>query len=140
MLYIALYVHFANPTVGGGTSTRDIVGIIWIYGYAFGWSFDHPVAPYVTAAELLHPRTRSISMCECLSTNWLVNYGITYATPRMIRTHAYPTEDERILQDVQDPMAQDSKLQNPDNNIKTPITVAHTERVVYMDDHVEVVH
>lgn len=29
MLYIALYLRFANPAVGGGTPAGGIVGIIW---------------------------------------------------------------------------------------------------------------
>lgn len=37
MLYIALYVKFANPDSTGGTPAGGIVGIIWIYIYAFGW-------------------------------------------------------------------------------------------------------
>lgn len=37
MLYIALYVKFAQPDSTGGTPAGGIVGIIWIYIYAFGW-------------------------------------------------------------------------------------------------------
>lgn len=37
MLYIALYIRFANPDSTGGTPAGGIVGIIWIYIYAFGW-------------------------------------------------------------------------------------------------------
>lgn len=45
MLYIALYVRFANPDSTGGTPAGGIVGIVWIYIYAFGWSFGWSVAP-----------------------------------------------------------------------------------------------
>ncbi|KAL8420895.1 hypothetical protein RB596_001887 [Gaeumannomyces avenae] len=49
MLYLALYVRFAEGGAashqGGGTPAGGIVGIIWIYVYAFGWSFGHSVAP-----------------------------------------------------------------------------------------------
>lgn len=37
MLYIALYVKFAKPDSTGGTPAGGIVGIVWIYIYAFGW-------------------------------------------------------------------------------------------------------
>lgn len=37
MLYIALYVRFAKPDSTGGTPAGGIVGIIWVYIYAFGW-------------------------------------------------------------------------------------------------------
>ena len=46
MLYLALYLRFA------GTNT----GIVWIYIYAFGWSFGHSVACYVVAAEIFPTR------------------------------------------------------------------------------------
>lgn len=62
-----------------------------IYLYAFGWSFGHSVAPYVVAAEIFPARIRSVCMSFCLFTNWIVNYGITSATPHMIRTMGYGT-------------------------------------------------
>lgn len=62
-----------------------------IYLYAVGWSFGHSVAPYVVAAEIFPPRIRSVCMSFCLFTNWMVNYGITSATPHMIRTMNYGT-------------------------------------------------
>ncbi|KAH7120523.1 quinate permease [Dactylonectria macrodidyma] len=89
MMYIGLYIRFANPDVGGGTEAGGIVGIIWIYLYAFGWSFGHSVAPYVVAAEIFPARIRSFCMALCLFTNWIVNYGITSATPHMFRTMGY---------------------------------------------------
>lgn len=101
MLYIALYVKFADPDHSGGTPAGGIVGIIWyaaflpiqpvaprvwrargwlltgpfcrIYIYAFGWSFGHSVAPYVTAAEIFPARIRSFSMSICLFVNWIVS-------------------------------------------------------------------
>ncbi|KAK8095526.1 hypothetical protein PG999_013548 [Apiospora kogelbergensis] len=84
MLYIALYVKFAQPDSTGGTPAGGIVGIIWIYIYAFGWSFGHSVAPYITAAEIFPARIRSFSMSCCFFINWIVDYGITKATPIMM--------------------------------------------------------
>ncbi|KAH7014717.1 quinate permease [Macrophomina phaseolina] len=86
MLYIALYVRFGNPSAHHGTEAGGIVGIIWIYLYAFGWSFGHSVAPYVVAAEIFPARIRSVCMSFCLFINWIVDYGITKATPSMM-TH-----------------------------------------------------
>jgi hypothetical protein len=86
MLYIALYVRFANPDSSGGTPAGGIVGIIWIYIYAFGWSFGHSVACYVVAAEIFPSRIRSFCMAWCFFTNWIVDFGITKATPLMM-TH-----------------------------------------------------
>ncbi|KAK7707717.1 hypothetical protein SLS57_009232 [Botryosphaeria dothidea] len=86
MLYIALYVRFGNPSAHHGTEAGGIVGIIWIYLYAFGWSFGHSVAPYVVAAEIFPARIRSVCMAICLFINWIVDYGITKATPSMM-TH-----------------------------------------------------
>ncbi|ORY65998.1 quinate permease [Pseudomassariella vexata] len=86
MLYIALYVRFAKPESTGGTPAGGIVGIVWIYIYAFGWSFGWSVAPYVVAAEIFPARIRSFSMSICFFINWIVDYGITKATPSMM-TH-----------------------------------------------------
>lgn len=64
MLYLALYLRFAgtNTQTVGGTPAGGIVGIIWIYIYAFGWSFGHSVACYVVAAEIFP--TRIVSGCS----------------------------------------------------------------------------
>ncbi|KAI7782157.1 quinate permease [Diaporthe eres] len=86
MLYIALYIRFAKPDSTGGTPAGGIVGIIWVYIYAFGWSFGWSVAPYVVAAEIFPARIRSFSMSICFFINWIVDYGITKATPSMM-TH-----------------------------------------------------
>lgn len=86
MLYIALYVRFANPDQGGGTEVGGIIGIVWIYIYAFGWSFGHSVACYVVAAEIFPSRIRSFCMSWCFFINWIVDFGITKATPPMM-TH-----------------------------------------------------
>ncbi|KAI1872872.1 uncharacterized protein JN550_003746 [Neoarthrinium moseri] len=91
MLYIALYVRFANPDSTGGTPAGGIVGIIWIYIYAFGWSFGWSVAPYVVAAEIFPARIRSFSMSICFFINWIVDYGITKATPLMMTNLGWGT-------------------------------------------------
>ncbi|WYZ36915.1 hypothetical protein EsH8_II_000421 [Colletotrichum jinshuiense] len=91
MLYIGLFLRFSNVEPGSGTTAGGIVGIIMIYLYAFGWSFGHSVAPYVVAAEIFPSRIRSVCMSCCLFTNWIVNYGITSATPHMLRTMKYGT-------------------------------------------------
>jgi hypothetical protein len=58
MLYLALYLRFAGTdnTDMSGTPAGGIVGIIWIYLYAFGWSFGHSVACYIVAAEIFPTR------------------------------------------------------------------------------------
>lgn len=59
MLYLALYLRFAGASTdspGNGTPAGGIVGIIFIYIYAFGWSFGHSVACYVVAAEVFPTR------------------------------------------------------------------------------------
>lgn len=65
MLYLALYLRFAGDNVSqgsvGGTPAGGIVGIIWIYIYAFGWSFGHSVACYVVATEIFPSRIVSLS-------------------------------------------------------------------------------
>ncbi|CAI6342397.1 unnamed protein product [Periconia digitata] len=86
MLYIALYVRFGKPDQGGGTEVGGIFGIVWIYIYAFGWSFGHSVACYVVAAEIFPSRIRSFCMSWCFFVNWIVDFGITKATPLMM-TH-----------------------------------------------------
>lgn len=91
MLYIALYVRFAKPNSSGGTPAGGIVGIIWIYIYAFGWSFGHSVACYVVAAEIFPSRIRSFCMAWCFFTNWIVDFGITKATPLMMRHMGWGT-------------------------------------------------
>ncbi|OLN92107.1 putative quinate permease 1 [Colletotrichum chlorophyti] len=91
MLYIGLFLRFSKVEPGSGTTPGGIVGIIMIYLYAFGWSFGHSVAPYVVAAEIFPARVRSVCMSCCLFTNWIVNYGITSATPHMLRTMKYGT-------------------------------------------------
>lgn len=102
MLYLALYLRFAgtNTQSISGTPAGGIVGIIFIYIYAFGWSFGHSVACYVVAAEIFPTRIvsvlltiykilansfqRSVCMSICFFVNWIVDYGITRATPNMI--------------------------------------------------------
>ncbi|KAK2050039.1 quinate permease, partial [Colletotrichum somersetense] len=84
MLYTGLFLRFFQVKPGSGTTPGSIVGIIMIYLYAFGWSFGHSVAPYVVAAEIFPSRIRSVCMSCCLFTNWIVNYGITSATPHML--------------------------------------------------------
>ncbi|KAJ6073669.1 uncharacterized protein N7446_001446 [Penicillium canescens] len=86
MLYLALYLRFTDTTADsvGGTPAGGIVGIVWIYIYAFGWSFGHSVACYVVAAEVFPTRIRSFCMAICFFINWIVDYGITRATPNMI--------------------------------------------------------
>lgn len=92
MLYLALYVRFGTAQhQTGGTPAGGIVGIICIYLYAVGWSFGHSVAPYVIAAEIFPPRIRSVCMGVCLFVNWIVNYGITLATPTMMTRLGYGT-------------------------------------------------
>lgn len=65
MLYLALYIRFASPAADngevGGTPAGGIVGVVFIYLYAFGWSFGHSVACYVVAAEIFP--TRIVSIC-----------------------------------------------------------------------------
>lgn len=59
MLYLALYIRFSPAAVSngmGGTPAGGIVGIVFIYLYAFGWSFGHSVACYVVAAEIFPAR------------------------------------------------------------------------------------
>lgn len=91
MLYLALYLRFAgtNTSTVGGTSAGGIVGIVWIYIYAFGWSFGHSVACYIVAAEIFPTRIRSVCMSFCFFINWIVDYGITRATPNMITEMGY---------------------------------------------------
>ena len=95
MLYLALYIRFsggsaANDTASG-TPAGGIVGIVMIYLYAFGWSFGHSVACYVVAAEIFPTRIRSFCMSFCFFINWIVDYGITKATPIMLTELGYGT-------------------------------------------------
>ncbi|KAJ6147335.1 hypothetical protein N7497_009317 [Penicillium chrysogenum] len=91
MLYLALYLRFAgvDNTDMGGTPAGGIVGIVWIYLYAFGWSFGHSVACYITAAEIFPTRIRSVCMGFCFFVNWIIDYGITRATPNMLTNMGY---------------------------------------------------
>ncbi|CAP96118.1 putative quinate permease [Penicillium chrysogenum] len=91
MLYLALYLRFAgvDNTDMGGTPAGGIVGIVWIYLYAFGWSFGHSVACYITAAEIFPTRIRSVCMGFCFFVNWIIDYGITRATPNMLTNVGY---------------------------------------------------
>ncbi|KAI6825205.1 general substrate transporter [Hortaea werneckii] len=95
MLYVALYIRFAGDTTEsdstGGPPPGGIVGIIMIYIYAFGWSFGHSVACYVVAAEIFPARIRSICMSFCFFVNWIVDYGITKATPVMLTEMGWGT-------------------------------------------------
>ena len=93
MLYLALYLRFAAPSPGGqgGTPAGGVVGVIWIYIYAFGWSFGHSVACYVVAAEIFPTRIRSFCMSICFFINWIVDYGITRATPNMLSSMGWGT-------------------------------------------------
>jgi hypothetical protein len=93
MLYLALYLRFTHPDASGsgGTPAGGIVGVIFIYIYAFGWSFGHSVACYVVAAEIFPTRIRSFCMSICFFINWIVDYGITRATPNMLSSMGWGT-------------------------------------------------
>ncbi|GAB1217627.1 hypothetical protein ATERTT37_006866 [Aspergillus terreus] len=94
MLYLALYLRFAGVSAtnaGGGTPAGGIVGVVWIYIYALGWSFGHSVACYVVAAEIFPTRIRSVCMSFCFFVNWIVDYGITRATPNMLTNMGWGT-------------------------------------------------
>lgn len=91
MLYIGLYVRFGHPSATNGTEAGGIVGIIWIYIYAAGWSIGWSVAPYVVAAEVFPSRIRSVSMSWCFFLNWIVDYALTRATPSMMTNLGYGT-------------------------------------------------
>ena len=92
MLYLALYIKYGDPlNSSGGTKAGGVIGIIWIYIYAFGWSFGHSVACYVVAAEIFPSRIRSVSMSVCFFVNWIVDYGITKATPLMLANLGWGT-------------------------------------------------
>ncbi|KAL8391864.1 hypothetical protein RB595_002168 [Gaeumannomyces hyphopodioides] len=93
MLYIGLYVRFGpkEAPAGGGVHAGGIVGVIWIYIYAFGWSFGHSVAPYVLAAEVFPSGIRSFAISFCLMLNWLFGFAVSLATPHMLRVMEYGT-------------------------------------------------
>ncbi|CAK1357892.1 unnamed protein product [Cercospora beticola] len=95
MLYLALYIKYAGGNASedavGGTPAGGIVGIVFIYIYAFGWSFGHSVACYVVAAEIFPTRIRSFCMSFCFFINWIVDYGITKATPVMLSEMGWGT-------------------------------------------------
>lgn len=95
MLYLAIYIKVAGGNTEtesvGGTPAGGIVGIIFIYIYAFGWSFGHSVACYVVAAEIFPTRIRSFCMSFCFFINWIVDYGITKATPVMLTEMGWGT-------------------------------------------------
>jgi hypothetical protein len=91
MMYMGLYLRFANVEAGKGTSAGGIVGIIFIYLYAIGWSFGYSVAPYVVTAEVFPTRIRSVGMSLCFCFKWLVTYGITSAVPHMMSKMGYGT-------------------------------------------------
>ncbi|KAL8294708.1 hypothetical protein RB600_000584 [Gaeumannomyces tritici] len=93
MLYIGLYVRFGpkEAPAGGGVPAGGIVGVIWIYVYAFGWSFGHSVAPYVLAVEVFPSGIRSFSISFCLMLNWLFGFAVSLATPHMLRVMGYGT-------------------------------------------------
>ncbi|KAH8682892.1 H(+)/hexose cotransporter 1 [Tricladium varicosporioides] len=93
MMYLGLYVRFDNPAnhTGSGVAAGGIVGIVWVYIYAVGWSIGHSVAPYVVAAEIFPSRIRSTCIGFCLFVNWIVDYGITKATPSMMTHMGYGT-------------------------------------------------
>lgn len=93
MVYIGLYTRFDNPKGKEytGVPAGGIVGIILIYMYSIGWSFGHSIAPYVTAAEIFPSRIRSTCVGICLFSNWIMNFGITKATPLMMTHMGYGT-------------------------------------------------
>lgn len=79
MLYLALYLRFAgvDNTDMGGTPAGGIVGIVWIYLYAFGWSFGHSVACYIVAAEIFPTRI----VCFQISSPGGINILTAFSAP-----------------------------------------------------------
>lgn len=54
-------------------------------------SFGHSVACYVVAAEIFPSRIRSFCMSLCFFVNWIVDFGITKATPLMMSNLGWGT-------------------------------------------------
>jgi hypothetical protein len=83
MLYLALYIRFGSPAASngdvGGTPAGGIVGIIFIYLYAFGWSFGHSVACYVVAAEIFPTRIVSKKETSRGSRSELMHHSVRSA-------------------------------------------------------------
>lgn len=91
MIYMGLYLRFGDVEHGGGVNAGGIVGLIFIYLYAFGWCIGFSVAPYVVTAEVFPTQIRSVGMALCFCFKWLFTYGITTAVPHMMRVMGYGT-------------------------------------------------
>ena len=84
LLYLAIFVRFANLKKGAPVTAGGYVGVIAIYIYAFGWSFGWSVVPWVVPSEIFPNRIRAISMSSIYAFQWLLNFGITRGTPYMM--------------------------------------------------------
>jgi hypothetical protein len=67
---LTLCIRFAAPAANNGdvglTPAGGIVGIGFIYLYAFGWSFGHSVACYVVSTEIFPMRIVKIHIRNTL--------------------------------------------------------------------------
>ncbi|KAK9770537.1 putative Major facilitator superfamily (MFS) profile domain-containing protein [Seiridium cardinale] len=151
-----IILRFAVPDSTAGTPAGGLVGIIWIYIYAFGWSFGWSVAPYVVAAEMSPARIRhSLDDDQhglghvpalCGTDTYIgavfVNFYMSESKgssigsmddpfQRSIRPmwkHTYPTEDEKVRHDVQEKIVQQVKDEGRSLEKKdTGPTVIHDE-------------
>lgn len=71
----------ADATIPSSAS-KAMAGLIYIYccAYSFGWG---PV-PWVVVAEIFNNRTRASGVAFASATQWLFNFSLSQATPRMV--------------------------------------------------------
>ncbi|KAK9465760.1 quinate permease [Lipomyces arxii] len=84
LLYLAIFVKVKNPQPHDAMSGGGYVAVLFIYIYAFGWSFGLSPIPWLVASEIFPTRVRGFCMSSTLALQWLFNFAITRATPYMM--------------------------------------------------------
>lgn len=64
------------------SASKGMAGLLYIYciAYSFGWG---PV-PWVVVSEIFNNRTRAHGVAFASATQWLFNFSLSQATPRMV--------------------------------------------------------
>jgi sugar porter (SP) family MFS transporter len=86
MLYIGLYVRFSPPIQGRPVTAGGYVALVCIYLFAGVYQFGWGPVPWIYIAEIPTVRLRSTNVAIGACTQWLFNFVIARASPKMLAT------------------------------------------------------
>ncbi|KAF2437140.1 general substrate transporter [Tothia fuscella] len=86
MLYIGLYIRFSAPMHGHAVPPAGYLALICVYLFAGVYQWGWGPVPWIYIAEIPTVRLRSTNVAIGACTQWLFNFVIARASPRMLAT------------------------------------------------------